>query len=259
MKLTLGLLAGVVLSVGVQPALAADADIPAAFDWTGLTVGVGVGYALGDATLSDDYCDGVTPGHCQENNPDDPNYGLLGTWVASGTDSDLAFNGNFGFAKQFDGGLVLGGLLELGLGGSFENPFQYGGNFSNHGGPDNDATGTIDLGLTGAAKLQAGLAMDRFLPYVTAGVAFATFDATLAEPDNSSAPRSDNGKLIGWTVGAGMKYAATDSIIIGVEYDYTDYGSAALGLANPAIDQDAYSYSSSLSTHEVKATLGFKF
>ncbi len=113
--------------------------------------------------------------------------------------------------------------------------------------------------MTGSAGLRAGFAADRFLPYVTGGVAYAQYDATYSEPDNDDAPRSDEGNLIGWTVGAGLDNAVSDSVIIGAEYRYTDYGSDTSYLTNPDLDDDRWVHDIDLVTHYFRIRASVKF
>lgn len=79
-----------------------------------------------------------------------------------------------------------------------------------------------------------GYAFDRFLPYVTGGLAIAG----VTDPAGASTQ-------VGWTVGAGADVAFTDRLFGRAEYLYANYG-ATPGAAN-------------LSTHEVRIGLGIKF
>ena len=53
-------------------------------------------------------------------------------------------------------------------------------------------------------ELQAGYALGRWLPYVSAGVVSTGGDT-------------------GWTAGAGLDYAVTDRLLVGVKYNHADY------------------------------------
>lgn len=80
-----------------------------------------------------------------------------------------------------------------------------------------DGFGEIDAIARG--KLKAGYAFDRFLPYLTGGIAHASADTALGEFDDT-----------GYAFGAGLDYAVTDNIIVGAEYlhhnfdDFDDSG-----------------------------------
>jgi outer membrane immunogenic protein len=246
------------------PAQAADLEPIDNFSWTGLYIGVDLGYGFGgDGHLSDAYCDGVSADHCVEEDDESPNFGKPGTWVAPTTMADIVGGGHVGYNHQFDGGFVFGAEMDIGFGGTSEGSFTYGGNFpfdpDFEYGPDEDAMGQIDVGLNGSARLRAGFAVDRWLPYVTGGVAYAAYDATYSQPDDDRAPRSGSGSLIGWTLGAGMDYAVTDNIIIGAEYRYTDYGSDTLYLTNPDLDNDKWIYDADLISHDIRIRASLKF
>jgi outer membrane immunogenic protein len=241
-------LAAVVL---VAPVTGAQAQT-AAFSWTGFYIGANAGYAMGDGSVADLFCDGVTPGNC----PDGPG-GPPGTYIATLDSGDFAGGGHVGGNYQFDGGFVLGVEADLGTGGSYESNFIFGENLG-YTGPNPDATGQIDLGLTGSARLRAGMAMERFLPYVTAGVAFAAMEASIADTSNPAANRAAEGNFLGYTVGGGADYAVTDNLIIGAEYRFSDYGALNLGLTQD-VPFDAWAHRAELQTHDLRVKASFKF
>lgn len=218
--------------VGAWGALAADrveaahrADRAESFSWSGGYVGVhgGYGWAKGAWEF-------------------DPAF-ALGT-------SDPRFGGFFigahaGAQHQFENNVVLG--LEMDI-------RKY----------EADSSDTIvsfgevvpialetQLNWAASARLRAGYALDRWMPYVTGGVAIADYDAvgsvvpfSVATPDSELA--------IGWTAGAGAEYALTDNVLLRGEYRYSDFGTddrSALGLP------DSYR----LSTHEVTLGVSYKF
>lgn len=83
---------------------------------------------------------------------------------------------------------------------------------------------------TGRARL--GYAMDRFLPYVTGGVAFGKVKANVPGIGSGSDTR------IGWTVGAGAEYAFAQNMSWKTEYLYMDLGSfdcAGCGAPTPDV------------------------
>jgi len=86
----------------------------------------------------------------------------------------------------------------------------------------------------GATRIRAGYAMDRFLPYVAAGVAYTKVEgrigvwgedpatgAVIAGPEEGK----DHTTFTGWTLGVGGDYAMTDNVLLRAEYRYSDYGS----------------------------------
>ncbi|EFG9153021.1 porin family protein, partial [Escherichia coli] len=102
----------------------------------------------------------------------------------------------------------------------------------------------------GAARLRAGYAFDRFLPYVAGGVAFADMDHTLVGP--LEAYRFSD-TYTGWTIGAGLEYALTDNVILRSEYRYTDFGSA--DFAVPTGEENKVD----LKSHDVRLGISYKF
>lgn len=84
---------------------------------------------------------------------------------------------------------------------------------------------------------RVGYAFDRFLPYVTGGLAIAGV---------TSATTPGTSTEVGWTVGAGADVAFTDRLFGRAEYLYANYGTVA---GTPR----------TLATHEVRIGLGIKF
>jgi outer membrane immunogenic protein len=107
----------------------------------------------------------------------------------------IGAHGGWGWGDgDFDDGFVVGG--QLGVNWQFNN-FVLGaegdGSFVDWG--NTDAVGTV--------RLRGGLALDRFLPYITGGAAF--------------------GDDIGWVAGGGVEYALTDNVSAGVEFLHYDF------------------------------------
>jgi len=115
-----------------------------------------------------------------------------------------------------------------------------------------------------------GYAWDRTLLYVTGGVAFT--DMTVATnfipfgifPGTAA---TDRQTLTGATVGAGVEYAITNNLSLGVEGRYTWYGSqnfntgslATIGFAGGPFTFSPTTASVKLNTAEVLARLNWKF
>lgn len=106
--------------------------------------------------------------------------------------------------------------------------------------------GTINykVNWTGSVRARLGYDAGQFLPYVTGGVAFANATRTTLASDTQT--------YVGWTVGAGVEYAATDSLSLGLEYRYSDYGNKtfATGGTPPSIK---------LTDHQVRIGLNYRF
>lgn len=111
--------------------------------------------------------------------------------------------------------------------------------------------GSFAIEQFGTVRARAGLAVDRFLPYVTGGLAVAN-----ANVNNSGvAPAYNENKVhVGWTVGAGVEFAATDNITLKTEYLYADFGKASY--AGPAGGTGG---DINVRAHIVRAGVNFKF
>ncbi len=96
---------------------------------------------------------------------------------------------------------------------------------------DNFGTGT---GIDGIAqgKIKVGADLGRTLLYGTGGVAYARGDSS--------------GNKVGYVVGAGVDFAATDHIIVGAEYDFNSF----TGIDPVGTDANV---------HQFTARIGYKF
>jgi len=178
-------------------------------NWDGLYLGAFAGYGWG--TL-DDSVDGGLP-------VTDDELDLTGWQVG------VSAGANFTVSEAIVAGIV-GDIAWSNLSGS-EGNAQY----------DVDWTGSIRgrLGFDGGA----------FLPYVTAGVAFANATAT------DVALVEDTQTHIGWTVGAGVEFAVADNVSLDLQYRYTDFGSKDYALTAPT--------ELSFTSHAVTAGVNFRF
>ena len=81
--------------------------------------------------------------------------------------------------------------------------------------------------LQGSIRLRAGYAIDRFLPFITAGVSFASMGLYYDnEIQNSANAYSTSTTQTGWVLGGGLEYGVLDNLSVRTEYLYTDYGNA---------------------------------
>jgi outer membrane immunogenic protein len=202
----------------------------AAFSWTGFYVGIhgGYGWADGEYSLS------VAP-------------------LVSEQDLDGFLIGvHAGAQYQFDNNVVLGVEVDV----DYRDGDGSGGFFLG-GAPFNPGlTLDTELNWTGSARLRAGYAMDRWLPYVTGGFAFADYDADiLAGGAPIPAPGfSSSETSVGWTLGVGAEYAFTDNLLFRAEYRYSDFGDEDLSLAFPAVGS-----SYEIESHDVTIGVSYKF
>lgn len=94
----------------------------------------------------------------------------------------------------------------------------------------------------GTIRGRAGYAIDRFMPYVTGGLA-------LGDIRNSAGAFRGSDFRAGWTIGAGVEAALTRNITAKAEYLYYDFGRKTY---TPGISADA-------NGHVVRAGLNYKF
>lgn len=104
---------------------------------------------------------------------------------------------------------------------------------------------SVEQGLNGSLRGRAGVALDRFLAYGTAGLAATDLEL-------SNAAGSDDNVLWGWTAGAGIEGMVTDNITARIEYRYTDYGTETFNLGGGTVSSD-------FSDHSLRGGVGFKF
>jgi outer membrane immunogenic protein len=179
-------------TAAAQTALAADlrrrpppeypvkAPVVRAFDWSGFYVGVNGGYGWGTSRYD-------FPG---VSNRFDVNGGMAG--------------GTVGYNYQF-------GQTVFGIEGDFD--------WQNVKGSAACVAGLCQTKADWLATVRGrlGYAVDRFMPYVTAGAAFADVKATVP-----AAAQSDT--RTGWTVGGGAEYAFAPNWTVKAEYLYVDLG-----------------------------------
>jgi opacity protein-like surface antigen len=103
----------------------------------------------------------------------------------------------------------------------------------------------FDINWVGSVRGRAGYDAGAFMPYVTAGLAFASATASQEGQDNSQ-------MHFGWTAGAGVEVAVVDNVSLDLQYRYSDYGTADYNdlASNATFD---------LNTHALTAGVNFKF
>ncbi|MDB5602972.1 MAG: outer membrane protein Omp31 [Xanthobacteraceae bacterium] len=156
----------------------------------------------------------------------------------------VGINGGYGFSDA-SGGLV-GGTL----GYNWQNGnlvFGVEGDLDWTNLKHDNAFSTTSNSWLGTARARVGVAMDRFMPYVTAGAAVGNIDIT--------APgfAGNNTTKLGWTAGAGLEFALGGNWTAKAEYLYVDLGSADCGAGCP-VGTDT-----SLTSNIVRAGLNYRF
>jgi outer membrane immunogenic protein len=99
----------------------------------------------------------------------------------------------------------------------------------------------------GSVRGRLGFDGGAFLPYVTAGIAFANNTVT-----DTALDVEDSAVHVGWTAGAGVEFAVADNVSLDLQYRYTDFGTQTYDLGG--VDTDF-----GLSSHAVTAGVNFRF
>jgi outer membrane immunogenic protein len=208
------------------------------YDWTGAYAGANLGVIWTGSHLTSSQ----------------PNY-LSGTDGYSknldATDVDPGFQ--FGYLHMLDPHWVVGG----------EADFTYPATNSQY--TVTNGTGTaydqfnVRNNLQGSLRLRAGYAIDRFLPFVTAGVSWASMGLYYNNESNNAYSKTT--AQTGWVLGAGLEYGVLENLTARLEYLYTDYGSA-LNMNVPdvaSVDQTGSSAHADMSTNVFRAAVNYRF
>lgn len=91
-------------------------------------------------------------------------------------------------------------------------------------GPSVTITGSPEPKWLTTVRGRIGYAVDRWQVYGAGGVAVMRADYTIGLSNGAMTQASSaHGTHVGWTLGAGVEYALTDSIRIGLDYRYLDF------------------------------------
>lgn len=228
MRIKTLLLGGAAVVALSAPALAADLSYPVkappvayvpAFSWTGLYLGGNVGYGWGDGSAP---WDRYLAWHYA---------GWDATSYSGGSDPAGWFGGaQIGYNYQFSNNVVLGLEADVAF-GSLTDKLNYTA-FDDDLADQDFGSVQTKIESFGTVRARLGYAMDRFLPYVTGGLAWA--NVKVSENWTSytdgvydpfwSGSASKNETLWGWTLGGGVEYAVTDNWTVKAEYLYADLG-----------------------------------
>lgn len=110
-----------------------------------------------------------------------------------------------------------------------------------------DGFGDANLDWVGSLRGRLGFDGGAFLPYLTAGLAVA--GATI---HNSVTDISDSATHVGWTVGAGVEFAATENLSVDLLYRYSDYGDQTYNVGFADFD-------TGFKTHQITVGLNWSF
>ncbi|AWC20600.1 Opacity protein antigen [Aminobacter sp. MSH1] len=199
-----------------------EAAAQAGFVWTGGYIGLQAGYMVGgsvDHTLATD---------------------TNGSYNLS---PDGMFGGLYvGYNQQFANRIVLGaeGDFAIGNAGASGNPVG-----------STLYRSTNDFDWTGSIRARLGYSTDRFLPYVTGGVAFGRL--SYEEREGGAFYSDAEVDLMGWTIGGGAEYALSDNWILRGEYRYVRFNDKDFV---PSSDENLVAR---IRTHDFRIGAAYKF
>ena len=180
-----------------------------AFSWTGFYAGAQIGGSWSDTDLKGKYKGQGNAWSPRQGFSPDPS-GFIGG-IYAGYNYDLGNNIVIGADTDW----VWGDMDENDKRSYNDNAFSLNGKLKEQ--------------WAGSTRARVGYAVDRWMPYIAGGVAYAKVDSHFRVKDSNGKvipgySASDSDTLVGWTIGAGFDYAMTDHIILRAEYRYTDFG-----------------------------------
>lgn len=234
--------------IAEEPPALAPVEV-AAYNWTGLYVGGQAGVAGGGSTGAIGNNLGI-------------GFGELGLdTIQDGMDVGFTGGVHVGYDYQVNN-IIVGGVVDLNYIDS-ERSIGFGI------GSNDIYSVDVDVNYFGTVRGKVGLAYDRVALYATGGLAYADIDvevngnddvgAALGASDASTQTETDD---IGYTVGAGIDFLATQNISFGLEYLYTDLGEAkttttytdVLGLDEFSVDTET-----EVDFHTLMAKAAYRF
>lgn len=212
MKLRLAVaLSFIAVFVAAPSVRAADAPKRSAYNWTGFYIGAQIGYGWAKSSTTETNLVGTFP-------------------VYYNFDADGALGGgHVGYNYQFD-------RIVAGLEGDFEVANVNGSQISPAYGVN--YTSRTQMDYDGSLRLRAGYSFDRLLVYGTGGLAYGRVRTDYGCEGCvvlASGLSAIDGDRWGWTIGAGVDYAATDKISVNLEYRYTDLGAMTKIAPSPVV------------------------
>jgi outer membrane immunogenic protein len=220
-------------------AVATEQETP--YNWTGAYAGINLGTIWTGSHLTANQNNFVSESGTYSQNVDSTNF-------------NPGFQ--FGYLHQLDHHIVVGGEAD------FSYPATNSSATTLY--PEINAYDRFSVrnNLQGSLRVRAGYALDRFLPFITAGVSFASMGLYYDnEEQNSANSYSTSTAQAGWVLGGGLEYGVLDNLSVRTEYIYTDYGNA-LNMAIPNLTgvQDAFGAAHvNMSTNVLRAAVNYRF
>lgn len=179
------------------PQAAAPAPAPApyaypVYSWTGFYLGAHAGYAEADFSGRYDVGGGVNPA------------------LVNFSDLDVegfAYGGQIGYDYEV-GAFVVGAEIDA----------SYFGEDDTVSAPVLEVqSGTAEVNAFGSARLKLGLALDQFMPFVTAGVGLVDYEFEINDVTNNPGAQSFDETAVAAVIGGGLEYKVTQNIGLRVE------------------------------------------
>lgn len=238
------------------------------YSWTGWYGGLSGGYGWGHS----DPGAVITPASF----PLPPGFALEPPVPPPGSIADpdvkgWLFGGQLGYNFQFERAVfgVEADISWANIGGSRNGaPFSFLINNPDHERIDAAGRVATKLDWFGTVRGRFGYAFDRFMPYVTGGLAYGdiktTVSATASQFDTGVTPAtlvatnnfaaSTSSVHVGYALGAGVDWAVTERWVLRAEYMYLNFGrGSAFGIA-PITASD-----SGMNVNLVRGALNYRF
>ncbi len=211
------------------------------YNWTGAYAGVNLGSIWTEANLTANQDNFVSES---------------GTYNQKLNSTDVNPGFQFGYLQQLEHQIVVGA----------EADFSY---------PDTNSHFTsaypainaydhfnVRNNLQGSMKLRMGYAIERFLPFISAGVSFASMGLHYENEElNSENTYSTSSTQTAWVLGGGLEYGVFDNLSVRTEYIYSDYGNA-LNMTIPdltGVNDPAGAADANISTNVLRAAVNYRF
>jgi outer membrane immunogenic protein len=209
------------------------------YNWTGAYAGVNLGSVWSSTQLNANNISFL---------PED------GTYQNANTGATVNPGLQVGYVQQLSGQWVVGA----------EGDFSYANNSTQF--QQSDSLGEFDRftvrnNLQGSLRLRTGYAIERFLPFITAGVSFASLGLDYTNEMGTSENLSKTTTQVGWILGGGLDYGVLANLSVRTEYLYTDYGKALnLNIATVSgyVDSSGGAQAT-LASHVVRAAVNYRF
>lgn len=175
------------------------------------------------------------------------------------------FNGNSNWEVAYEGNRIdhdlEGGMGGFFLGYNYQTPvnlvvgvdaeMNFGSVDGSSACPDPTYACNSDVHWLGSTKFRLGYALDRFMPYVTLGCAYAGGEVSVRDL-YTGLEFNSNGSYFGFTPGIGFEFAITKNLLLRGEYNYYYFFRSEQEIDNAKADIQA-------DTSAFKLGLSFKF